>query len=144
MVSTDQAPEVATPVKRPRGVTVVAVIVLLQGLFFVAIGALLALADTAEVDFDTVEFTAEAVRILGVILLVVGLVEVVLAVGLLRGNEFTRSLFGLLASIEAAVSIYALVALRNVQFEGVVALAISVLVLWLLYGSDPTREFFEQ
>ena len=64
------------------------------------------------------------------------------AVALARGSELVRSLIGAISTVQAAAAIYALVALRDVEAEGIWTLGMAVLILWLLYGSESTQEFF--
>jgi hypothetical protein len=144
--SGSSAPEVAGPSrpKRPRGVTIVAVMALLQAVLLVLVGLALVLAGPdADVE-GTIGLTPGTVRPGGAVLMTVGVVEGVLAVLLARGSDAVRSAFAALQTVHVATAVYGLAALRDVRAESVWALLLPVLVLWLLYGSAATTEFFER
>lgn len=78
----------------------------------------------------------------GAVLVVVGLVQLTLVALLGRGSEVARSTFGILAGLQTAAGVYSTIALRDFEPAALVPLAMSVGVLWLLYGSDTTHDFF--
>lgn len=133
--------QAAGSVRRPVGITVLKWLGVLQGLLLAVGGLFVALRDAPEMA-AALETEAAGVTAVGVVLVVVGLVRLALAVALGRGSELVRSLFGVTATLQAGGAVYSLVALRDVRFATVWALAFAVLELWLLYGTDRTQEFF--
>lgn len=130
--------------RRPRGVTVLVVLGLVQAVFVAALGALLVLArgePDVRADFEGSEVSLLAA---GISFVVVGVLVAGLAVLLSRGSDVARSIYAVVCTFQVASATYSLVALREL-FEGaVVGLAIPMVVLWLLYGSAETQRFFER
>jgi hypothetical protein len=117
---------------------------LLQALLFVLAGLALVLAGP-DADFEgTIDLEPGTVRVGGGVLMTVGVVEGVLAVLVARGSDAARSVFAVLQTVHVATAVYGLAALRDVRAESVWALVLPVLVLWLLYGSSSTAEFFDR
>lgn len=127
---------------RPRGVNLVVLFGVLQALVLALIGALLfvatsdpqALADAGATRADA----WGACALLGAL----AIVQLAAAIGLFRGIARVRSLYGVVATLQIGAAMYALVALRDVQVPSLIVLAIAVGILWLLYGSEATQEFF--
>ena len=84
----------------------------------------------------------EHLTAIGIALIVVGVVHLALALGLALRRPLARSVLGVLATLQVATNVFALVAVRDIRGGTVWALALSVAVLWLLYGSEATREQF--
>lgn len=137
---------VAEPTRpsRPRSVTAVVVLTLLQAAFILLVGLALVLAASSVDMGDEVDLTPSELQIVGGVVIAVGLVEAVLSVLLARGSEKARSVFGAIQTVHVATAVYALIALRDVALQGIWGLALSVLVLWLLYGSDQVAGFFHR
>ena len=100
------------------------------------------IGSTIAVQQAQIEVDTEAVVVVGVVLVVLGLVQGALAIGLTRGRELFRSAFAVIATLQIAPAVYALVALQDVRAGSVLPLAISLGVLWLLFGAPRSQEFF--
>lgn len=128
--------------RRPIGIRILVALAVLQGVLLVAVGsALVALHDDPGVQ-DALDTDGTTAGITGVVFVVVGVVQLALAVGLRRGRPLARSVYGAVATVQTATNVYALVALRDVRAGSVWALALSIAVLWFLYGTDETEEYF--
>lgn len=109
-------------------------------LLMVAAGLLLGTApsvETARLDVDPAVLPA-----LGVLLAGFGLVQLVVVILLGQAREGARTWFGILAVFQVAAGVYSTVALGDHHVEVLAPLALAVVVLWLLYGADQSREFF--
>lgn len=134
---------VQTPT-RPVGITVLVVIGAIQGLLVVATGVgLLVLSRRSEVAAES-DLSGGAVAVAGGLTLLLGLVSVVLALGLARGSNVVRFLYAAIATLEVAGTTYGLLTVRDLRTESIVALVLPVIVLWLLFGSTDSCEFFDR
>ncbi len=129
--------------RRPRGVVVVVVFTVVQGLVLVLLGSAMVVVSAAPRDLAHAGLTRRDAQVGSGLVFAVAFVELVASYGLFRGLPRVRTLYGVIATLQIASSVYALVALRNVQIPSLVVLGISVGVLWLLYGTEETREYFE-
>lgn len=130
--------------RRPVGVTIVVGIGLFQSLLLALAGiAMIALRGEAEAQADFEAGPAALVGA-GALLIALAVLGSTLALLLARGSDRVRSLFGLVNAIEVAAAVYSLVALRDLRAESVWALVLPVAVLWFLYGSERTQEFFRR
>jgi hypothetical protein len=79
----------------------------------------------------------------GIFAIIFGIIYVLLASSLGKGSRLARLVFGIVAVLNLASGIYAAVAYSGEQrSSGIVAAIVSVIVLWLLYGTEKDREFF--
>jgi hypothetical protein len=137
-VGTEQHPSGARPIE----VTAVVVLSVIQSAFLMGAGVLVLWAsDRADVA-ASIEIGRSDVVVAGWLLVVVGAVQAALAAGLATGREWVRSIYAVIATLELAPAVYALVALQEVRAGGVVSLVLSVGVLWLLYGSPRSQAYF--
>jgi len=127
---------------RPRPVTAVVVLAVVQAGLLMAIGALLVASRNDASVAASLEIDRSGVFPTGVALIVLGVLPAVLAVGLARGSELARSVTAAVMTLQLAPSVFAFVALQDLRPAGVTTLIIPVTVLWLLYGVDRSQEFF--
>jgi hypothetical protein len=115
-----------------------------QGLIFISGGAVLvAVRNNTEVRVD-LEGSATGVGAIGSFMTLFGVIHLLVAVGLFRRSEFIRSAFAALATVQAAIAVFALISRQGARLPGAVPFLSSMLVLWVLYGSTRTREFFDR
>jgi hypothetical protein len=120
------------------------VVVALQILvLFTVGGSLVAASDDPSSLPASLRIGQSSLATVGWVVVAFGLLQVILVVLLGRGSEMARSWFGLLAVVQAAGGVYSTVALRDFQPAVLAPLAVSIAVLWLLYGSQETREYFD-
>ncbi|HXH34266.1 MAG TPA: hypothetical protein VNJ54_07615 [Plantibacter sp.] len=120
--------------KRPGGVTLVAVIVWIQG-FLSAFGGFLLM-----VGANTPNGTMSGFNFIGLISLVLGIVTIIVGVGLLRGSSTARVLTTLVLVLSIASAIYAMIATGNVATQIISAL-LAVIGLILLYTKAASDYF---
>ena len=77
-------------------------------------------------------------------IVVIGVAQAALTLGLAFRSTFARTVFGVLATVQAATAVYGLVALREVREGGAVGFAVAAAVLWFLYGTDETQAYFHK
>jgi hypothetical protein len=79
----------------------------------------------------------------GIAAIVIGVVYCLLASSLGRGSRTARLVFGIVAVLNLAAGAYGAIAYSGEQrASGVGSLVFSIIVLWLLYGTEKDREFF--
>ena len=130
--------------KRPKGVLALVVLGILQGvlLVLVAVAAAVLLGRIDEVDLEGIDSPG----LVGYTVVAggLGIANLVLAVGLLRGSPLARSVTGGVAVAQVALATYAFTTLDDIRGGAVWSLVFPMGVLWLLYGSDAVEEFFRR
>lgn len=130
--------------RRPIGVTVVVVLSVVQGLLYGALGAVVVVArNEPELRADA-EAEPAALVVVGSVLAGIGLVYVVLAVLLARGSDRVRSVYAVVNGLSIALAVYSLVAVRELAVGSVWSLVLPLAILWFLYGSPTTQEYFRR
>ena len=79
----------------------------------------------------------------GIAAIIIGAVYCLLASALSRGSRTARLVFGIVAVLNVAGGVYAAIAYSGEQrASGATSMIFSIVVLWLLYGTEKDREFF--
>jgi hypothetical protein len=134
---------VANDARRPLGITLLIVFVVIQGLVSVVNG-LTVLSKRNDFSFlhdngmtkGAVTWGAIAAIGLGIFVILVGL-------GLGTGSGVARFLVGLFSVLEVAVGVYGIANYSGIQQQSaVLILVVALVVLYLLYGSRRNRAFF--
>ena len=129
--------------KRPLLVTIIGVLAILTGIAQVGFGSLmLGMRNDAKFLADA-EITTNKATIFGGVLIGVGVLTVLFAIGLLKGSRLSRDLIGLMEVAGIAGGIYALVALDSArQASGIGSIVGAVVVLYFLFGTEKAKAFF--
>lgn len=129
-----------TPVRRPASVTFLVVLVWISAILTLLVGGLfLAGADNATV-VDQFNGVADAAKAAGWVLLVLGVLTALFAIGLGRGSNFLRILVTIIFVLRIAGDVW-LVLRSNYDTGAFVSIAFSVLILYLMWNSR-ADEFF--
>jgi hypothetical protein len=134
------------PVRRPLGVTLVVILTWLAAIGDLIGGvALLAGADDRSMRSD-LGLTETEMRWSGGVMLVLGLITVLVAIGLSRGSRFARFLVAVVMIAHIAGSVWAMTQLdwddqRSTGVSAIIQVALSLLVLGLLFGEKADRFF---
>lgn len=139
------APPPAAPKSRrrlPVGVMLLAALGILQGLALLAIGVLVVITRSEPDMLDAAETTAGVLLAVGIVVVALGLISVVLGIALARGSRIVQTFYAALATFQVASSTYTIVAVPGGRAAAIPPLCTGLLILWLLYGSERTQEFF--
>lgn len=129
--------------KRPFVVTIMSIVMFLAGLFQLLIGVVAIVNRNDDQFLADAQATSSEVTSLGVALLVVGVVSLLVAVGLWQGSRIARAAAALTAVGQIATGIYTLVQLdSSEQSTGIGMIIGSLVLLYLLFGTDKAKEFF--
>ncbi|MGK9146106.1 hypothetical protein KXS11_00575 [Plantibacter flavus] len=120
--------------KRPGGVTLVAVIVWIQGFLSAFGGALLMIGA------NTPNGSMSGFSIIGLASLILGVVTIIVGVGLLRGSRTARVLTTLVLVLSIASAVYAMVTTGNVATQ-LISVLLAVIGLILLYTKAASDYF---
>jgi hypothetical protein len=120
--------------KRPGGVTLVAVIVWIQGFLTGLGGALLMIGA------NTPNGNLAGMNVAGLVSLILGIVTIIVGVGLLRGSGTARVLTTVVLVLSIASAVYAMVTTGNVAAQ-LVSLLLAVIGLILLYTKAASDYF---
>ncbi|KRE21781.1 hypothetical protein [Agromyces sp. Soil535] len=126
--------------KRPLGVTIVAALAIVSGAFDIIGGiALLATQSTPEVA-DAFGGAALATT-LAIVEIAIGIIMLVIAYGLLRGNAISRIAATVVQVISLAGSIWIGIAQPSTLATEIVSALVALAILMLLWTGEATRYF---
>lgn len=127
--------------KLPLGISIITILMFIGAILDIAAGVFLlietgAVAEAADVNESTITGYA-------IVLLVIGVVMGLLALGLRSGSNAVRLLIGVVMALRVIASVYAVIALPASRFEGLVTGVIAIVILYFLYGNEDSKAFFE-
>lgn len=122
--------------KRPVGITIVGILILLSGVIFVVTGLLSLIGYAGGTELGN------AMLPLTVILTVFGLIYLLVAKGIFSGSNLARLIVGLVTVLALIGVVIQLFSTDN-KLGSVVGIVIDVVILWILFGTKG-REFFTQ
>jgi hypothetical protein len=127
--------------KVPLGVSVITILMFIAAIFDIAGSVFLLIekgpvAEAAEVS----ESTIVGIAIAG---LVVGVIIGLLAFGLRSGSNGVRLVIAVVMVLRIASAVYIMIAVPGARFEGLTGAIIALVVLYLLYGNEDSKAFFE-
>ncbi len=136
-------PATTAPTYRPGGITLIMVLAIIGGIFEI-LGGIWIIIDRADHRLlNHSNLTENGLLGAGIVAILFGTIWILVALALGRGSRGARLVFGILAVLNLASGLYALVALHGEQqWSGAFQTAIAIIVLYLLYGSERDREFF--
>jgi hypothetical protein len=128
---------------RPGGITLIMVLAVINAIFGI-IGGIWVIIDRADHRLlNQSGLTENGLLGAGIVAIILGCIGLIIALALGRGSRIARLLFGIWAVLSLAGGLYALVGLHGEQqWSGAFQVAIAIIVLYLLYGSERDREFF--
>jgi holin-like protein len=135
----------AAGVRRPVGVTVIVVLLWIQGLFGI-VGGLILFFERNNADvIREVNASSGTIGATGIIVVIVGIATLLVAVLLAQGSNFARWLVAIISVVDLATAVYYFFALSSVVRDNAIIQAlIAIIVLYFLFGERGSREFFER
>ncbi len=130
----------ASPVKRPGGVTFLGVLVVISGILYVISGLLAILASSSS---ELTSNQKTALLVIGIVITLLGLIELAVARGLFRGNNGARLIVAVLNIVTIVVGVFALFQSGNQRGVSIGQVIIALIVLALLY-SGRANAFFSR
>lgn len=135
----------ATPMKRPGGVTLLGVLVIISGILYVISGliALIAYAGSGGtgVNGDLTNNQRLVVLVVGIAVLLFGLIELAVARGLFRGSNGARIIVAIVNVLTIISGLVAAFQSGNQRGTSIGQVVIAIIVLALLY-SPKANEWF--
>ena len=126
--------------KRPLGVTIVAALAIISGVFDV-LGGLLLLAMQNDAAVAEVFGGVGMVVALAVVSTLVGILTLVIAFGLLRGNPVARIAATILQALSLVMSIWVAIAQPSTLATEIPSALVALAIIVLLWSADATRYF---
>ena len=123
--------------KRPVGITIVGILILLMGVISVLsgiVGIIAYAADSAGVGVAMLPLT--------VIVLIFGVIYLLVAKGIFGGSPVARIIVAIVTVLSLVASVIQLFT-TDQKAASVLAILIDVVILWILYGTKG-KEFFTQ
>lgn len=134
------------PTRRPGLVTLLLILVVIEGLVSIFVGLLFVLArDSATVngDLTAAGATGSSVALwLGILLIVIGVVYLLVARGLATGNGFARLVVAAVTLVNIASGIWLMIAHPGgARWSTVASILLGVIVLAILYSPKASAFF---
>ena len=126
--------------KRPLGVTIVAALAIISGVFDI-IGGIVLLATQSDPAVADAFGGAGIVTTIAILELAIGIIMVVIAFGLLRGNAVSRIAATVVQVISLASSIWVGIAQPSALPTEIVSALVAIAILMLLWSREATRYF---
>ncbi len=125
----------------PLGISVITILMYIGAVLDIAAGVFMLIesgpvAEAADVSESLITGTAIAAIVFGV---VIGL----LAFGLRSASNGVRLIIAVVMVLRIAGAVYAMIALPGARFEGLVAGIVAIVVLYILYGNEESKAFFD-
>jgi drug/metabolite transporter (DMT)-like permease len=129
--------------ERPGTITLIVVLAWIAGLLNIAAGIFVIIdRHDTRLRVDSAS-TPNELLVWGVAAIVVGGIYCLLASALSRGSRTARLIFGIVAVLNLAGGVYAAIAYSGEQrASGATSMIFSIIVLWLLYGTEKDRDYF--
>ena len=122
----------SSSIDRPGGVTLVAVLAMISGVLDIIGGSLLLFQTSAEATVE--RFGGESQLIASALFtILVGVVVIVVAIGLLRGNNASRIIITIFQMISIIGSVFLAIAYPPGAIAEYFSIAVAVIVLFLLW-----------
>ena len=125
----------------PLGVSVISIFMFIGAILEIGAGVFLLIeaSEIAEIA-DVAEATLTGIAI-G--FLITGVIIGLLAYGLRSGSNGVRIVIGILMALRIVFSLYVVFAFPAIRFEGLAVGVIAIVVLYLLFGNEESKAFFE-
>lgn len=127
--------------KRPGGVTLVAVIVWISGALQVIGGVIGLITASTTAEVNGVPESAGTLTATAIVAIVLGIITVVVGAALLRGSQVARVLTTIVLALNLASAVYLLVAVPTSVWQGILNGVLALLGLVLLYTRSANAFF---
>lgn len=127
--------------KRPGGVTLVAVIVWISGALQVIGGVIALITAPTTADVTGAPGSGGTLMATAIVSIVLGVVTIVVGAALLRGSQLARVLTTVVLALNLASAIYLLVAVPSGLWQGVINGLLALLGIILLYTRSANAYF---
>jgi hypothetical protein len=129
---------------RPWYLTLIGVLGVIQGVITVIAGIALAVENDDRDLLRHTDVSSDAILATGIAAVILGAITILVAIGLLRGSNVARLVLGVLELLHLGGGIYVLLAHDGVQrWDGLWVIILSLLILWIIFGSERSQAFFE-
>ena len=131
------------PTRRPGLVTLLLILVVIEGLFSIFVGLVLVFTrDSVTVTGDVQASSSSVALWLGILLVVIGVVYLLVARGLANGNNFSRLLVAAVTVVSIAGSVWVLFAHPGgARWSTLGSILLGVIVLAILYSPKASAFF---
>jgi len=126
--------------KVPLGISIITILMYIGAILDFAAGLFMVLDKASLADASS--FTESAFLYQGIALIVSGIIIGLLAMGLRSGSNGIRVVIAVVMAIRLLFGIYVIFAVPIARYEGLATAIVAVVVLYFLYGSDDSKEFF--
>ncbi len=130
--------------RRPMLLSIITILMIISGVLSVLAGILtFVIRNDREwvVEVGETNFTRTSIAVAAIIS---GVISILFAMALRRGSRIARGLVGIYEVLHIVAAIYAIVKLdhRTYLSGAIVSIVLALIILWYLYATQKSREFF--
>jgi cytochrome bd-type quinol oxidase subunit 2 len=130
------------PARRPGGVTLLVVLIIIGGALELIGGIFLAVTHNNARVLRNTDKSSQFLLSVGIVAIVIGLIYLLVSRGLAHGNGFARFLVGLISLISLVGGVWAILTQHgNLRSQGISSAVVGAVILLLLY-SPKANAFF--
>ena len=130
--------------RRPVLLTVLAILVGIQACFAILAGFALFIERNDASLARHLDHSSGNLGLVGIVVLVIGVIELFVAMGLWRGNDFARMLATIVVSLQFITGLYTFIFYAGTwRWQGLWQTLFAAFVLWLLFNRGAERYFRE-
>ncbi len=127
--------------KIPLGISIITIIMYIQAIFGIAAGIFL-IVDKDALAHDISGIDESMLLYYGIATIVVAIITGLLAMGLRAGSNGVRLFIAVVMVFHLAVGVWGLIAFPGARIAGLMQALLAGVVLYFLYGSEDSNEFF--
>ncbi len=127
--------------KIPLGISIITIIMYIQAIFGIAAG-IFVIIDKNALAHELSDISESMLLYYGIAAIVVAVITGLLAMGLRSGSNGVRLFIAVVMVFHLAIGVWGLIALPGARMAGLMQALIALIVLYLLYGSDESNEYF--
>lgn len=134
-----------THVSRPGGITLLMILGVINGILGIGAGLFL-LLDSNDADLQGVtNLSSSQLTGAGIGSMISGAIILVAALALGGGSSLIRWVYGIITMFNVGFGVWGLFALHGEQqLTAAFSTAFGLMILWILFGTERTDQFFEQ
>lgn len=125
----------------PLGISVITIIMYIQAIFGIAAG-IFVIIDKNALAHELSDINESMLLAYGIAMIVFAIITGLLAMGLRSASDGVRLFIAVISVLHLAVGVWGLIAFPGARMAGLMQALIALIVLYLLYGSEDSKEFF--
>ena len=125
----------------PLGISIITILMYIQAIFGIAAGIFM-IVDKETLAHELSGFSESTLLAHGVTLIAIAVITGLLAMGLRSASNGVRLFIAVISVFHLAAGVWGLIAFPGARTTGIMQALLALVVLYFLYGSEDSNEFF--